>query len=114
MDIYPTLAELAGLAVPESVQGDSLLPLLGDPTTPGKKVVFSTMVSTHTRLIGRSVRTERFRYIEWDEGRGGCQLYDHARDPQELANLADEPAHAALIQQFHRRLASHTKARSGD
>ncbi len=68
VDIYPTLAGLAGLAVPEYVQGTTLQPLLANPAGKGKTVVFSTMVSTHTKLIGHSVSTDRFRYIEWDEG----------------------------------------------
>jgi uncharacterized sulfatase len=74
VDIYPTLAGLAGLAVPKQVQGTTLQPLLADPASKGKEVVFSTMVSTHTKLMGRGVSTDRFRYIEWDEGRGGSQL----------------------------------------
>jgi uncharacterized sulfatase len=45
---------------------------------------------------GRAVRTERYRYIEWDEGRQGAQLYDHNKDPEEMTNLADDPAHAEV------------------
>ncbi|MFA6564782.1 MAG: sulfatase/phosphatase domain-containing protein, partial [Verrucomicrobiia bacterium] len=114
VDIYPTLAGLAGLAIPKHVQGITLQPLLADPTAKGKQVVFSTMVSTHTRLIGRSVSTDRFRYIEWDEGRGGRQLYDHESDPHELTNLADKPMQAERVQRMHNRLANHVKTRSGE
>lgn len=110
VDIYPTLAGLAGLGIPGSVQGTSLQPLLADPSGKGKAVVFSTMVSTHTKLVGHSVSTDRFRYIEWDEGRGGRQLYDHASDPHELANLADQPLQAERVQRLRSRLAAHLKA----
>ena len=43
---------------------------------------------------GRSVRTERWRYTEWDEGREGVELYDHASDPRERVNLAADPRYA--------------------
>ena len=84
--------------------------LLEDPSAKGKQVVFSTMVSTHTKLIGHSVRTDRFRYIEWDEGRGGQQLYDYETDPEELQNLADKPMQAERIARMKSRLAAHLKA----
>lgn len=110
VDIYPTLADLAGLEIPKNVQGVSLQPLLQNPSAKGKEFVFSTMVSTHTELIGHSVSDARFRYIEWDEGRGGRQLYDHENDPHELNNLANQPAQAKRIANLKARLAAHLKA----
>ncbi|MDP3073049.1 MAG: sulfatase [Opitutaceae bacterium] len=110
VDILPTLAGLAGLEVPKTAQGRTLQPLLQDPSARGREVVFGTMVSTHTKLIGHSVRTERFRYIEWDEGRAGQQLYDYQTDPDELHNLADKPAQAERIAHLKSRLAAHLKA----
>ena len=110
VDIYPTLTGLAGLKTPASVQGRSLQPLLADPSGKGKQVVFSTMVSTHTKLMGHSVRTDRFRYIEWDEGRGGRQLYDHQTDPDELHNLAGNPNQADRLKRMQTRLAAHLAA----
>ena len=46
--------------------------------------------------MGRSVRTERYRYTEWDGGRKGAQLYDYKADPGELKNLVDDPALASV------------------
>ena len=109
VDIYPTLAGLAGLPIPKQVQGRTLQPLLANPSATGKPAVFSTMVSTHTHLTGHSIRTERFRYIEWDEGRGGRQLYDHTSDPHELNNLADQPSQDTLVANLQSQLASHLK-----
>ena len=110
VDIYPTVAALAGLKTPKTIQGRALQPLLKDTMAKGKQIVFSTMVSTHTQLIGHSVRTDRFRYIEWDEGRGGQQLYDYETDPEELHNLANKPMQAERIARMKSRLAAHLKA----
>jgi uncharacterized sulfatase len=53
---------------------------------------------------GESVRTERYRYIEWDGGRRGAQLYDHEDDPEERTNLADDPRHAEAVAALKRLL----------
>lgn len=110
VDIYPTLTGLAGLPTPSSVQGRTLQPLLAEPSGKGKQVVFSTMMSTHTKLMGHSVSTDRFRYVEWDEGRGGRQLYDHESDPDELRNLAGNANQADRLRRMQARLAAHLAA----
>lgn len=53
--------------------------------------------------MGRTVRTERWRYIEW-EASGEAQLYDHHNDPHEYKNLAKDPAHAATVAEMKQRL----------
>lgn len=109
VDIYPTLAGLAGIPVPENVQGVSLQPLLADPSAKIKPAAYSTMVSPHTKLTGNAFTDERYRYIEWDGGKGGKHLYDHETDPHELKNLADDPAQAARMSEFHSQLETHLK-----
>ena len=107
VDIFPTVARLAGLPPPPHVQGRSLHALLADPKSAGKPAAFSHMQATHTKLFGHAVRTARFRYIVWDEGRGGHQLYDCERDPQELRNLADDPAHLGEVRTLRTLLQEH-------
>lgn len=109
VDIYPTLCELATLPKPKHLQGRSLKPMLDDPNAKGKQVAISTMVSTRTKLTGHSVRTDAFRYIQWDED-GGEQLYDLRDDPDELHNLASQPAQAQRMARMRQRLAAHLKA----
>ena len=50
--------------------------------------------------LGKSVRTERWHYVEWDEGKAGAMLFDHSHDPLELKNLANDSAFAKTIQEM--------------
>jgi uncharacterized sulfatase len=95
VDLYPTLVELCGLATPPGLEGTSLVPLLNHPTAAWDRPAF-TMVARE-EWLGRSVRTERWCYTEWDEGRYGAELYDLQADPRESKNLAKAPEHAAVI-----------------
>jgi uncharacterized sulfatase len=108
VDIYPTLCELCGLAAPKGLQGQSLKKLLDDPSRPGKPAAFSQVLRSGGKkgkdFMGRSVRTERFRYIEWDEGKQGTQLYDHDTDPDEKTNIASKPEHQKLVKKLQMML----------
>ena len=89
LDIYPTLADLCGLPPPSDLDGKSLRPLLDDPDAAWDRPAHSQVM--HEGIHGRSVRTERWRYTEWDAGKAGVELYDHDLDPLELRNLAERP-----------------------
>jgi iduronate 2-sulfatase len=99
LDLYPTLAELAGIEPPAGLEGKSLAPLLRDPAAAWDKPARS--VTKRGKSFGRSVRTERWRYTEWT---GGAELYDHAADPDELRNLAADPALAATVSELRAKL----------
>src|SRR5262249_40838933 len=95
VDLYPTLADLAGLKPPAKLEGASLTPLLNDPNKPWDRPAYTQV--QRGMFPGYSVRTERWRYIEWDDGNQGSQLYDHDADPHELVNLVDDPKHAKTV-----------------
>ena len=88
IDVYPTLTDLCNLPTLAQLDGQSLRPLLEDPEATWKAAAYTQVLRGEIR--GVSVRTERWRYTEWDEGRHGAELYDHQVDPQELRNLAGE------------------------
>ena len=110
LDLYPTLAELSGLAAPEALEGRSLVPLLDDPkgSWPGAAVTVEGRADKNGKrtLIGRSIRTERYRYTEWEEGRRGVELYDHTTDPNEFVNLAQKPESAEVVGNLRQLLRS--------
>ena len=103
VDFYPTLSELAGLTPPSNLEGVSLVPVLDDPAASVKDAAFS-QVQWEDRIFGRTVRTDRYRYIRWEGDGGGEELYDHEMDPREFTNLAQVPAHAAVLEQMRTRL----------
>jgi uncharacterized sulfatase len=87
VDIYPTLTGLCGLPPSPGMEGTSFVPLLDDPKRAWKPAAY-TLVSRGRQRFGRSVRTDRFRYTEWEDGKSGVEFYDHQADPNEWTNAA--------------------------
>lgn len=104
IDMYPTLADACGLEIPKHCEGASLRKFLDDPTSPGKKAAYTQLRRGKEGITGRAVRTEQFRYVEWDEGRQGSQLYDHAKDPREHTNVVALPEYAEVVREHQRLL----------
>jgi iduronate 2-sulfatase len=103
LDLYPTLIEFAGLAAPHKLEGASLKPLLQNPKAKGKEAAF-TVVNRPGNRLGRTVRTDRWRYTEWEGGASGVELYDHQRDPGEYHNLANDAQWARVKAELKQRL----------
>ena len=83
----------AGLPAPSGLDGASFAGALRVPSAPTKPAVFH--VYPRDDLLGRAVRTERYRLVEWKRigepaERAVCELYDYASDPDETRNLAVE------------------------
>jgi uncharacterized sulfatase len=94
VDIYPTVAELAGLPLPKNLSGRSLRPLFENPDRAWNGHAFTQILrpGAEQPFMGCSIRTDRWRFTEWDEGRAGTELYDHQHDPHEFTNLATDPS----------------------
>jgi choline-sulfatase len=117
IDLYPTLTELCGVKAPPNLQGQSLVPILKNPNEKGRGWAISQVNRNRgaknadgKRFSGYSLRTPRWRYTEWDEGRQGRELYDHESDPNELTNLADVPKYAATVTELSNQLRAAVKA----
>jgi len=98
VDIYPTLADLCGLTPPKNLAGASLRPLLDNPLAAWTKPAFTQV--QRGGYPGHSVRTERWRYTEWQDGAEGVELYDQDADPHEYNNLAKDPKYAATVEEL--------------
>lgn len=112
LDIFPTLAELCGVTPPANLQGRSLVPMLQDPTAPGKQYAY-TVVKRRDSL-GLAVRFENWRYTEWGSP-DQAELYDLNADPQEFTNLVGKKTSADVLARARQVLAqaqAHAKSQS--
>jgi uncharacterized sulfatase len=99
IDIYPTLAELLKLKnTPEYLEGKSFAKVVKDPSKPFRSSVQA--IVNRGEMRGRMVKNEKWRYIEWDNGRKGIELYDQVNDPIEYNNLANHAEHAETIKEM--------------
>ena len=112
VDMYPTLAEVCGLTPPSDLEGISIRPLLDEPARGWKKAAFTmqgrdkdrTEAAKVIEFTGKTIRTERYRYTEWDGGKQGYELYDEQQDPRENNNLAGNRKHAQIESELRERL----------
>jgi uncharacterized sulfatase len=102
LDLYPTLADLTRLERPDGLEGRSLASLLRSPSSAWNRPAL-TQVRRGTApdfFMGYSIRNEKWRYTEWDEGRLGTELYDETKDPAEMRNLAADREYRDVVDQM--------------
>ncbi len=108
VDLYPTLCDLAGIAKPPHLEGQSLLPILREPGRPTIDTALSQHARFREKFMGRAMRTDRHRFVAWFETKTGRvverELYDHETDPLETRNLANDAEQAGLVAQLEKRL----------
>ncbi|SHI47735.1 protein of unknown function [Rubritalea squalenifaciens DSM 18772] len=104
VDLYPTVAELCGLQIPEKIQGKSLTKVLEDPKAKVRDAAFS--VNGGSFLL----RTNEWALImHGRKGQKGIQLYDMQKDPGQFTNLAKDPAHQEVLKQMQAALETKIK-----
>lgn len=116
VDMYPTLCEVAGLDVPEHVEGTSFVPLFGNPERAWKKAAYSFYDREADKKVigmGRSIRTAKYRYTEWrDQVTNELiarELYDHSETMLATVNLANNPEYRSVVKQHAALLAKGTE-----
>lgn len=113
VDIFPTLAELAGLPAPQGPQpidGVSLVPVLKDPAARVRDHAYHAYPK---QKLGRAIRTERYRLVEWRKHgepvtSAEYELYDYKTDPLETKNLADTLPN--IVERLKKTLATYPAA----
>jgi iduronate 2-sulfatase len=96
VDLFPTLCDLTGAPIPESVQGKSLAPVLNDPAASVHEAAWS-----YTKG-GNALRTDRWAYMRYEDG--SEELYDMQADPGQYTNLASDAGHAPTVEDLRRQL----------
>lgn len=114
VDIYPTLAELAGLSaphVPQTIDGLSLTSVLANPEIKIRDHAYHAF--PHGKYLGRAIRTDRYRMVEWknwdDKSDVMYELYDYEKDPLETKNIANEEKQ--ILEEMKKILVRHPEAK---
>ncbi|MCY4665468.1 MAG: sulfatase-like hydrolase/transferase [Acidimicrobiaceae bacterium] len=115
VDIVPTLCEYAGMEGPEGLAGESLRPVIDDPTLGGRDFVVAELQPDPFRmeLKGRMLRTRRYKYMAFTAGADAEMLFDLETDPLETVNLARSAGHEDVLAE-HRALLTAWARRTND
>ena len=110
LNIYPTVAAHCNLkGTPGNLHGKNMAPLLKNPSAPWDRPAITQV--QRGKVMGYSLRTERYRYSFWNQGKEGEELYDYAKDRREIHNLAKDKASEPLRVQLRASLESIIKPR---
>jgi len=125
LDLFPTLVDLCGLPKPDDLEGVTLRPILENPSAQVKPAAFTQHPrpayydrepDKQPKLMGCSVRTAAGRYTEWRDWTTGevtaAEFYDHARDAEELKNLAEQTTEPAEVAEARKLLRGQFPMRS--
>ena len=126
LDLLPTLCDYAGIDAPEDLRGRSLRPLVeadgsgdaggeagDDGVDDWRDYVVTETINGDAHIDGRSIRTERYKYVVYHEQRHNEQLFDLEADPGEMVDLAESADHADVLER-HRDLLLEWCEETGD
>lgn len=109
IDIAPTMLELGGAQIPETIQGRSLVPLLEGKTVPWRDSFlieyWSDKVFPRVLTMGyKCIRTDRWKYIHYVDLNGMDELYDLKNDPYELTNVISTAENNGILSHLQTKL----------
>ncbi len=128
IDIFPTLCDLTGVAVPEHLDGKSLVPMMKDPKVSVKDFAVSQYPRTRNKLdterlgwsdgqfMGYTIRTTKYRYTIWLKNNFrsnqpfskdllvASELYDYEKDPNEPINVVDEKGYSVVSKDMYSKM----------
>jgi arylsulfatase A-like enzyme len=133
VDVFPTLCDLAGLAIPTQLQGKSLKSVMKNPATAVKEFSVSqypraganeqdSRIETTPAIMGYSIRTSQYRYTIWMKNAFrstlpfnaasviGEELYDYNADPLEKFNVAKDKKYAPVTKKLHAEMLAYFKS----
>jgi arylsulfatase A-like enzyme len=115
LDLPSTFLDWAGIEPPADYQGRSLEPVLMGPTPEDWRTdSFHEHFAVRNRIPAfEGIRTDRFKYVRYIDAGGFEFLHDLENDPDELINLAADPAHAETLEQLRRRTAERVSELGG-
>lgn len=103
VDIYPTLAAIFKLKnTPAYLEGKSFAKVLKKPLHPFRESV--TAVVRRGEKLGRMVKNNQWRYVEWDDAKMGVELYDQVNDKAEYTNLATDPKYKSVLEEMKKQI----------
>jgi len=121
VDIFPTICNLTGLQIPETLEGKSLVPLMTNPKANVKE--YSVSQFPHDEKMGYSIRTKHYRLTYWMEiGFRSNQpfsndlviakeLYDYEKDPLETVNVIEDKKYSAVVKQMEEKMIEYFKSK---
>ena len=110
-DVMPTVLDIAGVECPQGVDGASVLPLIEGGDVEWREDIHGEHF--HRRFVPQSIQfvTDGHRKYVWYSALGIEQFFDLEADPQELHNLAGDPARAQEVAHWRDRLAWYLESR---
>ena len=107
VDLYPSLCDLCGVTPPPHLEGTSFKPVMQEPDREWKQFAISQTPREEGKVMGYSMRTDRYRFNRWqwlDGSRVEYELYDQRKDPGETVNIAGE--NADLVKRLEKMLSA--------
>jgi arylsulfatase A-like enzyme len=106
LDIAPTLLEVAGIQIPEDMQGESLRRIWRQDDADWRDAIY---YHYYEKGFGATphygVRTERYKLIRFYDVVDSWEFYDLETDPTEMTNLYSDPAYAHTIKELKNKMA---------